>query len=514
MKKIGNMEKWTLFPIRDISGGMNMVMSPLQNSPDEMQILVNFAGDYIGGIRKSSGYITRGDAVTGVTSVLGLTNYYYGDTIKQVAVMQGASSADAYLYTSVSGTWSAQGMSLTSQVKPEFATFLDGLFMVDYSDATRFYNGTSWSTTTNVTDAPKARIVIPYGDKLYLGNTVIGSTTYESRVNMSSLPSTSYTITWDTSNTGNYFDVQPKDGDKLKAFGKNSGRLLIFKENTLWRYDTNSLTQLSGVPGTNNCRTVKEISGFGVTVYFHKSGVYLINGTEVTNISRKIQPIIDGVSSTNLDKLCAYSNGDYYFIYLGDISNTYEKLTINNCVVVFDIARGRIISVESLAHSPTIYATYRDDRSEMIYESADDTYESSEDTYNGLVTANDSIYFGADNGRIYQLGNTNPTHSGTTINASFQSHNYYPAGIHAKTNLKALKIYIQQCKRIRLYYSIDDAPWRPLGKVQQNDHEIYFEFPEQTHANRIKFKGVENSVGIYSRVLGIDIFHAPLNYLI
>ncbi len=508
------MDNWTLFPIRDISGGMNMVMSPLQNNPDEMQMLVNFAGDYIGGIRKSPGYTTRGSAVTGVTSVLALTNFYYGDNIKQVAVMQGAASADAYVYTSNTGVWTAQSMSLTSNVKPEFATFLDGLFMVDYSDATRYYDGTTWLTTTNVTDAPKARIVTSYGDKLYLGNTVIGSTSYESRVNMSSLPDTSYNITWDTSNTGNWFDVQPKDGDKIKAFAKNSGRLLIFKENTLWRYDTNSLTQISGAPGTNNCRTVKEIATFGVTVYFHKSGIYLINGTEVTLLSRKIQPIIDGVSSINLDKLCAYTSGDYYCIYLGDISNTYENLTINNCAVIFDIARSRIVSVESLAHNPTMYASYRDDRSEMTYESADDYYESSEDTYNGLVTASDSIYFGADNGRVYQIGNTQATHSGTTISATFQTHNYYPAGIHARTQFKALKFYIQQCKRIRLYYSIDDAPWRPMGKVQTNDHEIYYEFPEQVHGNRIKFKGVENSVGVYSKVLGIDIFHAPQNYLV
>jgi len=64
----------------------------------------------------------------------------------------------------------------------EFCTFLDGLFMCNYTDATRYYDGTSWSQITNVTDAPKAKYIANYNDRLYLANIDISGTTHNSRV--------------------------------------------------------------------------------------------------------------------------------------------------------------------------------------------------------------------------------------------------------------------------------------------------------------------------------------------
>lgn len=488
-----------------------MSVSPFMVSSDELYLINNWDLEELGALRKVTGYVQRGNSISGATDIAGLTPFYYGNNQKEVVAVDNDSAIDMYVFDPSDDTWTAQSLSFTTGTRFEFATFLDGLFAVNRTDVPYFYNGSAWSTTTNLSGVPKARYVLPFLDRLYLANLDVASVEHPSRVAISTLPDSSYNVSWDMSDTGLYFDVSPKDGDVIKGLGKNFNRLLIFKEETLWRYDTNTLYQFPGAPGTNNSRTIVNVLDY--TIYFYKDGVYGVRGNEVVKLSRAIQPIIDGVQSINLEKLCAYKKGDYYIIYLDDVVNTKEDISIDKCIAILDVARMRW-SIGTLAHKPAIFAQYRDDRSEVTYDDSSYEYDYADKSYDGLVSAEDFVHFGADNGKIYQIDDDDSDFDGTRIRAYFETHNYFVAGVHARAQFQAVKMYVKQGKRTKFFYSIDDGPWKPIIKYKLFKKEIYFEFGKNVVGNRVKFKGIDNSSGQGNKVHGFDVFYTPLPNLI
>jgi len=505
------MKEWQIYPIRDLSGGMQMMVSPFLINKDEFKFIKNYSLEVLGQLRKITGYSQKGTAIDGATSVAGGTPFYTTSLQKEVVAIDNSTSIDFYIYAPSTDTWTAQSQSLTTGSRVEFAQFLGGLFSTNYEDSPLYYDGSSWSDSTNLTSAPQAKYVMPYYDRLYLINIQYSGNDHPSRVAMSSLPDDSYNITWDLSDTGNYFDISPKDGDQLMGVGKNFNRLLLFKEESLWRYDTNSLYQFPGAPGTNSHRSIVNVLDW--TLYFHKSGVYGVNGESVVKLSRSIQPIIDGVKSINLSNICAYGKGDYYYLYLSDVENYEEDIKIDNCLVVLDVANMRW-SIEDLGHSPLAFWNYRDDRSNMTYDDSSYEYDYPLKTYNGLVSAEDFIHFGDDAGNIYEFSSDQLQFDSTDIISYFETHNYYFSGLEGFGKLQAVNLYIENAKRIKLYYSIDDGPWKAIKKYEYKNDRIYLQFDNEIVANRIKFKGIDSSKGTRGIVRGFDIFYTSYNQIV
>lgn len=76
------------------------------------------------------------------------------------------------------------------------ANFLDHAFFVNGVDANQSYNSSgTWSSTTNLGDAPIAKYVLNHKTRLYLGHIKINDTWYRSRVWYSDLPSNNQ-IVW------------------------------------------------------------------------------------------------------------------------------------------------------------------------------------------------------------------------------------------------------------------------------------------------------------------------------
>jgi len=498
---------WQVLQVHDLSDGTNILSTDFISSPTEMDLIVNWNMKKLGALKKDSGYSSRGNHVTDVTEVLGLASYYYSIGQKQLAVLGKDASSDVYVFNPSTNSWTAQGQGLTSGAKAEFAIFLDKLFMVNGEDSNLVYDGSSWSTTGEVLNSPKAKYVISYMDRLYLLNLANNP----SRVLMSTVADFTYAISWDNTINGPYFDVSPEDGDEITGCTINFNRLLIFKEKGLYRYDTNGLFQFPVVPGTASPRSIKNCLDF--TLYFHPTGIWSIKGNyyiganATEKVSRPIQPIIDGESSTNLDRICAWVDGDHYICYLGDVNNPEEDIYIENCIVDLDVARMKW-KVGSLNIVPRVSTNYRDDRSSVTYDSSDINYDNADKTYDGLVSAKDFIYMGDNNGDVYVWDNSY-TFNGSTINSYFITHNYYPAGIHARFQLQALKVYSRKGRRCRFFYSVDDGPWKPIVKYEYRNGEIFYTFEQSIVVNRIKLKCVDNSTGDRPEIKGFDIFWTP-----
>lgn len=74
-----------------------------------------------------------------------------------------------------SSAWVHQPVTLTTNTDCYFDSFLDTVFMVNGTDSNYSYNGTSWSTTTNLTDSPVAKFVKEHKTRLYLYNVKLGA---------------------------------------------------------------------------------------------------------------------------------------------------------------------------------------------------------------------------------------------------------------------------------------------------------------------------------------------------
>lgn len=85
-------------------------------------------------------------------------------------------------------TGAGYGAGLTTSSKGEFATYLDYCFFVNGVDATRSFDGSTWTTTGARNRCPIAKYVKVFGTKLYLGYVTIGSSIFPSRVWSSDLP--------------------------------------------------------------------------------------------------------------------------------------------------------------------------------------------------------------------------------------------------------------------------------------------------------------------------------------
>ena len=89
----------------------------------------------------------------------------------------------------------AAGITLTADTKAEFQTFLDYAFMVNGVDPNYTYDGTTWSTTVSLGDAPIAKFIAEYNVRLYLLNIKIAGVSYPSRMWFSDLPKNNL-VTW------------------------------------------------------------------------------------------------------------------------------------------------------------------------------------------------------------------------------------------------------------------------------------------------------------------------------
>ena len=166
-----------------LSGGVNTNVSPFLVQDGEMLDIQNFSTPKIGVLKKAGDYTITNAQITASQDILGGVDFQRADgTHEHIVAIDGDSNAGNY--KDVTGTWTTQSQALTSAYKVRFAysPALDYLFACNYADDTRSFDGTTWSTSTNVVDAPKAKYIISFGQRIYLLNVKIGRASCRERV--------------------------------------------------------------------------------------------------------------------------------------------------------------------------------------------------------------------------------------------------------------------------------------------------------------------------------------------
>lgn len=208
----------------------------------------------------------------------------------------------------------------------------------------------------------------------------------------------------------NWFDVRTDNSDIIQGVSENSSNLLLFKTDTLHRYNLTNLKQVRG-PGTSSGRSIVYFPEKDINIYFHgsikdRTGFYLYDGSNATNISRAIQPFIDAISASNYNAVVGWAEGDVYRAYVGDISNqnsANEAYNISDSKVVFSYSiPDNKWSIDPIADTVKCAGTMREDNQLKVFLGND----SSEVfvTPSGYSFDGDSIRFAYETKVIYPRG--------------------------------------------------------------------------------------------------------------
>jgi len=488
--------------------------------------------------------------------ILGLGHFNKTDgTSKLLAVFGG----DVFIYNEGTNLWEPQTQGLSTTAKVEWENFCDKWWMVNYDDATRYYDGSSW---TQPPDVPQARYIKRFNNRLYLGNCKYptisgfsGTTEWPSRIFYSDLPENKeitwgleagtdlvqtanssvvtsasalfetrnietgdpffitsganqgvYTVdsvdsetqitlveTLDNSATGSHYwvgdnwaDINTDDGDVIMGLGENSNRLLIFKQDSLYRYSSFVWTKVPGGAGTVSHRSIANWRGN--TYYFHRDGIYKYDGVSSTLISNAIQDYIDGISGSFFSNICGTTKRNHYYAIVGDITNSEKDISISNAMIDYDISQKHFY-FHSLADVPRVFTGF-------------------------LESGIKNLYFGTNEEKVFKWLDGN-SDAGEPIHVELETRTYYPVGPEYINQFHRILIFTQNGMGLKIQYKIvgnpdrDQDVWESIGNI----HGDYFEKrlePSKSRGRGIKFRISESSTLKPFLLEGITVFYTPV----
>lgn len=318
---------------------------------------------------------------------------------------------------------------------------------------------TADSAVVNSPNAHFLRLGIKVGDTFYITTGANAGEYHVASVDSDRQITLVDTLTNTASNSSfwvgsNWLDVATDDGDYIRGLGSNSDRLLIFKLNSLHRYNGTELFQVGDYPGTSSHRSIANVNAY--TYYFHgsettRTGIYIYDGTGVVKASAAIQPYIDGISSTIYSTIVGWREGDWYRCYVGDISNTQRNLSVTKAV---------------LSHNSITNKWSIDPIADTIYSCG--SYIELGAQLNLIGTADDEVH----------LTPSGYSYNGATIPWVMETGTHYPEGSESINRFTRIQIIARDADGVRVRYKLVDAPdkiddnWLPLGELDGDKTEL------------------------------------------
>jgi len=385
-----------IYQLLNQSAGVNSNVSPFLQPQDSPTVLNNCVTSYkIGSIVKDVGYSAVGNALQADKSILGLFDFKEaGGTQKMLATVDDATSDDTQLfYKTDAGAWTEITGAETAWankagITVSMESFIGYTFFAGYGSTDGYLPvasliGTTFSTSTNVTDMPKAKQVIKYRDRLYAINCQIGATSYPFRIYRSSVPSAG-AITWTVATDFNDVDT----GEELVGAGSNWDRLVAFTEDNAYFYDQSSF-KLTWATGCSSWRTIKNSGPY--MIWGNSDGVWISSGGQPENISG---PVIDYFRASNPRLWFSECVDEEYWIYIGNV--TVNGLSYSNLALVFNIPTNQWRTRE-FSHPITSFARKNLSGAKRLYMGSSNgkVYDKGKHTDSTLVKLDDTSAFGS-----------------------------------------------------------------------------------------------------------------------
>lgn len=230
----------------------------------------------------------------------------------QAGVVAGVSEVDAVNETLIDNTI---GTAIIN-----YAVYQDNLYMVNGTSSLYKYDGTTFSTAATfptIGGAPFAPTLIwtHKGRTYYAGDAALPSTIIWSDPD---LPA--------TLSASNFQTIQDDDGDVITSLYSQGQNLVAFKERRTFIIEGSPPQRITPLTnervGTIHHKTVQR-TPYGLIFLSHQ-GVYMLNGSQVTNLSGQMQQQLRTlVSTAQSDYSSAFHKGVYYLFY-----RPYSQVTI------------------------------------------------------------------------------------------------------------------------------------------------------------------------------------------
>lgn len=232
---------------------------------------------------------------------------------------------------------------------------------------------------SDTTSGPIAKYLITHKDKLVMGNL----SGFPSRISWSGGGVNIDKFNWRYG--GGYVDIDKDSGDQITGLVEYQDTIVVFKERSVWQV-TLAVSGDLVIPtvkmiirgvGCVSHRTIKYVEN---DVFFlSRRGVYTLgneanyvgNVLRTNELSAKIRPIFNALSSSQLEKSCAiYQDTKYRLSYPagGAMLNTKE--------VIYDRERLAWMGPNSYPATPAIYEVYfdGDNKDNLIWGDNNDTF--------------------------------------------------------------------------------------------------------------------------------------------
>lgn len=372
-------ERFAVFNLQ----GVNSKVSHLLRPDGELKAAQNIDLSVIGAVKKAAGYTKVGDTLQANKTILGLFDYErVGASSIPLAVVNNSGDTYSVLKYLNGSTWTdiTGADELLASAGMEFA-YHAGLDYVLMCNGDNMYSlqGTTFSDSTNVTNAPNGKDLTIFKERVY----VIGDSSYKGKVLYSDLPTT--TIVWDNDNN-QFLIPYSEDLVAIVTFGD---QLLTFTDNSLWRCSVGGagLERVHGAPGTHSPKSVFVHGRF--VFYYYRDGFYVYDGVSSRRISNKIEDYITDIDQTKLDEVCGGAVGTHAHFFVGDLSTK----SLTNVGFDYDLI-GNTFAPLAYGFEPKVVAPF-------------------------IVSGQLVLYAGGNDGIVYKI-NSGTDAGGSAINSWFR----------------------------------------------------------------------------------------------
>jgi len=349
------------FPLREFTGEMNTEVVDALLPPNTVRLVQNMDGDAIGGFRIRKGTTLIGAQITDNKTCLGLHDFQdsgAGANDQQLVAFNNTADTNTVLSYLGGGGWTTVtgGDGFTANSKLRFANFLDYIFIVnDKSTAPLSWDGdiTQSLGSTHLASAPSGKFINVFKSRLYIA----GTSANPDRVFYSTVPDFDGNITWDTTSTGTWIDINPADGMNITGMINTGTIQLIFKERAMYRWNGYS-TDANLVVDVGTTSQESLSSRNGVVFFFNPYGFWITDGGFPIRISKPIQRFIDAISPSYYADVSTATDDDHMYGSIGDV--TVDGVLYSNVVVKYTISQ-KTWSIRTYPTQVRIINNYIDD---------------------------------------------------------------------------------------------------------------------------------------------------------
>lgn len=326
---------------RQFPYGMNSYVEDSLAIPGQLKKAKNVRPYKIGQLRRRNGSSLFRSQISAGNEVDGL---FFFDS-RTPAYEQFIAKVNTKSYYDSTG-WTEKETGLTDGEIYRYASFVDRVFRTNPTDGIKSWDGNTanaWGAT-QLTNATAGKFIKVFQEKLHVATSA--------NVYFSGVPDLSNNIAWDTED---YFPVAPDDGAEIRGMEVVRNRMLFWKDNGIYTYNGYALDRISQKGTTKE----ESVSANDELAFFYrdncalkKQGIYVVDGTSVIQLTRRIHDYVEGVTTTG--RMPGIFTGSSYLIFVGDTNSE------TNVIFEYDVDADEVF-IHTVPYDVTVWAMKDDE---------------------------------------------------------------------------------------------------------------------------------------------------------